>query len=261
MLFDERKRVYTVYPSWVHFSYKWEDLPRLLAEPLKSGYLDENLDWKSLGYPDEVKPAYFIPGFVGGGIMHVNVDTQNIAKERWLPGLILSKEANWRSPSELMNDREKLGFHVRYLEPRDDPGVKWGLGKKQKVYLCSPTIEQIQSDPEGIYWVVGYKVGSRRLNGLADIAKWARAFDMIVEPLEQIPELVQQETTDWFRNPDYEFSWLRVATENRGAGYNFAVALYIGLHLRFVAGPRFSYMHLLAALQSPVNIRSHWTHR
>lgn len=37
MLRDERNRTYYVYPSWADLSYRWEDLPRLLADPLNSG--------------------------------------------------------------------------------------------------------------------------------------------------------------------------------------------------------------------------------
>jgi hypothetical protein len=261
-LVGEPTRWYTVYPSWAELSYRWEDLPRLFADPLASRYFqgrEKDINYfLSLGFPSEIKPCKLIDGPCGGGI----VSEERVPRGKWLPGFILTKEANNCSPNAMRLAMDTLPFCVSYLEPFDDRLRDYLRGKKRtKLYLCSPTPEHIEADPKGIYWVVGVKKGRRKLEALEHLPEWAKAFGLEVTSLPTMPEILREEISSWFTTPDVEFRWFTVHGGGNGAGYHYAVVLYFSLHLRFVIGPRMKYMHLLASIEGKPRVRVNWPNK
>jgi hypothetical protein len=258
MLRDEPNRTYFIYPSWADLSYRWEDLPRLLADPLNSGYFDElgytEADWRRVGYPSEIKPATLLSGPGGGGIIYADF----AYPEKWLPANILNKEANLCLPSGLIPCLERLRFHVHYLEPHDSP--EWYLltGKKPKLYVCGASVEHVESDPESVYWLIVYKKAKRRLKGLDDVPHWAEGFGLTVTDLESVPQRIAEETADWVVDPQWNSAWFSVQGDNDLVGYNFAIALYIGLRLQRVAGPQMACIHSVSQLETKINVRRNW---
>jgi len=257
---------YIVYPPWAKFSYRWEDLPRLFANPLATSYTDpisalysresKEQYWRDLGWPTEyIEPARLINGPVGGGIISV----KRVPNGKWLPLAIFIKEANIRSPNVLMNSLNKLPFDVTYLEPFDSPLRDYLHGKlRPKIYLCDPTPEHITSDLEGIYWVIGIKKGRNIIQGIEQLHDWVSAFGIEIFALPETPEILRAETSPWFIDPDIDLLWFRINGGGNGAGYHYAVILYTSMYLRYAIGPRMKYMHLLANIEGELRIRENW---
>lgn len=269
-LVGEPNTAYFVYPSWAQLSYRWEDLPKLMADPLAASYTDPHCGgytketkveyWQNLGWPTEnIEPARFIDGPGGGGI----IVGPHVYRGRWLPGVILGKEANIPSPVLDITGLSGIApFNVGYLEPYDRPLWNYFDGKKRKkLYICVAMPEHIESDPEGIYWVIVIKKSQRKIKGLESLPDWSKAFGIDITALPGMPNLLHEETSDWFKNPELEFLWYKVQGGGNGAGYHYAVALYMALHLRFVVGPRIKIIHLLANIEGKPRVRSNWPHR
>jgi len=257
MLKAELETQYYVYPSWIEVSYKWEDLPWLMAHPLESGYIDTKTDWKKLGYPEEIAPCSFIDGPAGGGIV-----VADRVPRFWLPAAILSREANLCLPNSIINWLEVVQFKVNYIEPFDNPLLYYFEDKpRPKLYICSFSPENVESDPDSVYWVVNYKKGRKEITGLNEVPTWAKSFGLSVTRLPECPQLLREETSDWFRNPENEFAWYQVQDSKPLAGLAFAIVMYIGLHLRKVAGSRMRSMHLLSGIEGKPNMRKHWARR
>jgi hypothetical protein len=263
MLSGEADRIYIVYPSWAEFSYRWEDLPRLLSDPLASSYTDPNCGgytkenkveyWRSLEYPTEnISPAIIINGPGGGGIIYVDKIPPG---GRWLPIIILRKEGNMPYRPNVHGPRDKFPFKVCNLEPFDHPILALAAGKRIKMYLCSATPEHIDSDPEGIYWAVGRKKGRKNMVELDHVPKGAKALGIEASRLSEAPEIIREETASWYVNPEYEVIWFSVHGGINGAGYQYAVVLYFALHLRSVIGPRMDCMHLVASIEGKPRVR------
>ncbi|HEY4308631.1 MAG TPA: hypothetical protein VGN12_04180 [Pirellulales bacterium] len=256
MLRAEPDTKYVVYPSWAELSYKWADLPRLLANPLESGYLDPTKGWWALGYPDTIAPCSFIDGPFGGGIV-----VADHVPRMWMPALILQKEANLCRAEGQVVSSDKLPCWVGYLEPYDDPLLNALEGKQRtRNYLCSATLENIEAEPESHYWVIAYE-GKSEPDGLGDLPTWARCFELEVSRAESISQPLRQETSDWFRNPKQSFAWYTVRNYKPLVGYCYALVVYLALHLRKIAGRRMRSMHMLASIERKPNIRKFWPRR
>lgn len=136
MLKVEPKYYYEVYPSWADLSYRWEELPTLLADPENSSYFQEDpnkmrTNWEALGYPEKGQRFELIDGPAGGGIVRAHlelVQTEYGMVTRWKAGLILCSEASvsgcpgtylYRVRGSL---KDGLFDHVHHLEPSDEPG-------------------------------------------------------------------------------------------------------------------------------------------
>jgi hypothetical protein len=246
MLHKDKKIMYYVYPSWAQLSYKWEDLPRLMSDPLASGYLDPRHDWLGLGYPERIQPFQLIDGPVGGGIVVAHKELM----EKWLPAAILGSEADLAGPRAMSAIREN--YNVCYLDPRDEPGWELGLGKKQKYYPLGASAEHVESMPDSIFWLVGFRPGKNQLPGLDDVVGSGKHFGFQVERLDSPPPSLRDETGHWL-NSKYEYAWFGVQGGGDGFGYHFAVLLYIGYHLCVVAGRRMAFVHLLASIEGKPN--------
>jgi hypothetical protein len=261
MLFLEESRQYYVYPSWAELTYQWRDLARLLRDPLNSSYFlnDPNCqryDWQELGFPPNVQPFDLIDGPEEGGIIRAHIRP----RERWLPGLILSREANVRTPPGMMGLWPGYDSRVYYLEPMDEPGWQFGVGKKKKLYLCSSSTEHLQGAGEAVYWLIGFKPGRRPIKDLDSIGTWAAQFDLRVHQLPGVPFLAEQ-TSTLLLDADFRWMWFRIEGGGDAVGYHFAVVVYLALHLRKVAGPRMQCMHLVADIEGKPNARKNWSRK
>jgi hypothetical protein len=75
------------------------------------------------------------------------------------------------------------------------------------------------------------------------------------------PSDLPTETAGWFTNTEYESAWFEVAGDGDGIGFHFAVVVYIGQHLRSIAGPRVDAMHIVAQIEGKPNPRRTWNRK
>ena len=269
MLRAEENLIHYVYPSWAELPYRWRDLPSILARPLESGYLDSN----DLRYMEEgifsrnAEPIALIDGPEGGGIIVAphKRDPRNpylVAPGCWLGEAVLSNNVDISGLRGTRASAQRLVVKVCYLEPRDDPVLRLaGMAKRPKLYVPSASIEHADSAGQDVYWMVEFLEGKQEIRGLNDVSTWAQHFQYHVERLDGMPTSLREETSSWFSNPSFRFAWFRVQSKDEGAGYQFAVMLYIALHLRKVAGRRMQSMHLVAQVEGRPNARKNWSRK
>jgi hypothetical protein len=156
------------------------------------------------------------------------------------------------------------GF-VSYLEPMGAPGWQMGFAKKPLNIRQPLSFEHADSAGDEIYWVVRYKIArkvAKEIKGLSDMPAWARHFGLEARRLKSGPsDAVKSETDPWFTNPEYGSAWFEVSGDGDGIGYHFAVLVYIGNHLRWIAGPRLQTVHLVAEIEGRPNIMQKWNRR
>lgn len=276
MLTRETDRNFIVYPSWAELAARWEQLPRLFADPLASGFLRPDFDHRRFGYPEAIQPYKLIDGPVGGGIV---VWWGDPYRGRFLPLSILTGSRIYQTEdesNEFLRGANLLEPHgVRNLAPDHDPHAPWvcflepfenrlwwlGIGKRTPMYNTALTYEHADSAADDVYWVVRRsrsKGRARDIGGLAEIPDWAVPFGVVVHRLSAPPAEVGEETDPWFRNPKHESAWFRAECEDTGLGYQFAVLVYIGNHLRHVAGAAMKSMHLIARMEGRPNFIHRW---
>ena len=254
MLRGEPQTLYNVYPSWADFSYRWEDLSQILARPFESGHLDPNDPWEKWGFSRQAQPFGLIDGPCGGGIV-----CEPSGSTRWLPGMVLVKEANCVSPPGIGRIWQDLTFKVTYLEPIERPFDDFAEHRPPaRHYVCSFSPENIESDPESQFWVVRTKKGRSEMEGLRELPQWAFHFDLHVSRLDGCPEHLARETASWFCHSDRQYIWYKVNGFDPKAGLCFAIVVYIGLHLARVGGKRMAAMHMLSGIDGKPNICQMW---
>jgi hypothetical protein len=259
----ERDRYYFVYPSWAELSYSWEDLPRYLSDPLNCPLIRDDpnrqrRDWRELGFPIPAKPFDLISGPAGGGIVRAHIRR----RERWLPGIILGTEANICPAQGTITVPDESAPAVCYLEPMDTGAWQFGAGERKKLYLCSASPEHAYSASDDVYWVLGYRKAKKEPKGVSELPQLASHFGLTAAEVPSLSASLRDEVAPWFVSPDYEYKWLRVEGGEQTVDYQFAVVLYLALHLRKVAGPRLSYMHLVADIEGRLNIRGpYWSRK
>jgi hypothetical protein len=264
MLRKETDRHFIVYPSWAQLPVKWDDLPRLLPEPLKSGFIEPNFNFRKYGFPERIQPLKLFDGPEGGGIIH----WRGGPRERWLPGIVLTKNANMCPPNGMdlfeMSAYDAGEPGVAYLEPMGEPGWQLGVAKKPLQLRPCLSYEHVDGAGEMIYWVVRFKrprSGNKIDKWLNRVPEWAHAFGLEARRLPEVPSSIRSTTDPWFPNPEYESAWFEVSGEDDGVGYHFAVVVYIGNHLRWVAGPCVDSMHLVADIEGKPRIRVGWNRK
>lgn len=279
VLTKETDRNFIVYPSWAELAARWVDLPRHFADPLRSGFLEPDFDYRRFGYPETIQRHELIDGPVGGGIVVWWGDPYG---GRFLPLRVLSgskvrepadepsqflRGANILEPNGVRNlspDHNPHAPWVCFLEPYENRYWRLGIGKRTPMYNTSLSFEHVDAAEESVYWVVRYKrprVRARDLPGLADLPEWSRTFGVDARRLDGPPAEVRQETDPWFTNAGYESAWFHASCEDTGLGYQFAVVVYIGNHLRHVAGAAMDSMHLIARIEGRPNFRHRWTRK
>lgn len=261
MLYSEPGTAYEIYPSWAEYTVKWDDLARMLADPAGSGCVDLNaISAIQHGLiADVVEPSSMIAGPEGGGIVVTPVITP--------PGLhhcVIGRFAEISGARGVGCDSLNLEgsldiARVGYLEPKRSLYV---FERRPKVYdHCSTTFEHAESAGDGVYWVVDYVEARRPIAGLDDIPVWAAGFGLKVERLLTPPRAIGDETADWFWQEDHRMAWYSVDGGPGKIGYQFAIVVYIALHMCKVAGRRFDSMHLVAQLESRTRFRCRWAER
>ena len=217
--------------------------------------LDELRD---LGYPEKVQPFELIDGPVGGGIILAHIDRD----ERWLPyrALTFDKGVDLSTPQPMREEERDGGvqYNVAFLEATYDPGWALATGKRRKHYQLGSSVEHIESMPDSIFWLIGFKPSKtmKEIRGLGDIPVWGEHFGLEVERLSELPEEVREETAHWLNTKDNQYAYFSVKGGGNGFGYHFAVAVYIGYHLCVVAGRRMRYIHLLSSIEGEPHLYS-----
>jgi hypothetical protein len=264
MLIKETERNVIVYPSWAEMEARWSDLPRYLADPLDSGFIQKNFDYRRFGYPEEIQPYELIDGPEGGGIIMWRGEPY---PGRWLPLCFVTSGANLRKPNGVRNlspDYDPHAPDVAFLEPYENPLRRLGVGKRPRVYNTALSYENADAAGEGVHWIVRYrrpKSRGREIRGLRQIPDWSRAFGMEVRRLDNAPVEVLAETAPWFAGDDNESAWYSATCADSGLGFQFAVLVYVGNHLRHVAGAAMDSMHLVARIGGRLNFRCRWNRR
>jgi hypothetical protein len=261
MLIKETERNFIVYPSWAELDARWSDLPRYCADPLNSGFVEKNFDYRRFGYPEEIQPYELIDGPEGGGIIMWRGDPY---RGRWLPLCVVIKGANLREPNGvrgLSPDDDSHAPSVTFLEPYETPLWLLEDGKRLPVYNTSLSYENADAAGEGVHWIVRYrrpKGRHREIRGLQQIPDWSRAFAVEVRRLDDAPAEVLAESAPWFAGDDNESAWYSATCADSGLGFHFAVLIYVGNHLRHVAGAAMDSMHLVARIEGRPNFRCRW---
>jgi hypothetical protein len=253
MLYIERRKKYIVFPSWLQPTYKWEDLPEIISNPLKYDefhrYNCSVKKQREYSHPEEIQPFELLEGPAGGGIILVYRDSLS----RWLPyyALTFDKGVDLSTPELMLEGNWHKNNNVSFLEDTFYSGYWLETGKKRRDYEIGACVEHIESMPDSIFWVVGFeptKTG-REIRSLDDVPAWAEHFGLKVERLLELPGAVKDETDWWLKTLERQFAYFTVKGGGNGFGYHFAVMLYIGFHLRAVAGRRMRTMFLLASIE------------
>jgi hypothetical protein len=250
MLHAERQRRYVIYPPGVSFSYSWDELPDLLADPLSSGYLDPREDWNGLGFPSAILPCSFIGGPWGGGIIYVELDIE----EKWMPGLILSKEANIHAPATTIPHLNTLPFWVSVLEPRNELGMRRIKGSSGFRMCEAATVEHLDHNNDETYWLVTGTIQTHEMPELNSSIKEASALGCDCEPVASLPECITNQLSNLFKRSGSRCIAFRATRHPAGVGLNFAIMLYVALYLQRRFGTRIQSMHLLGNIEGSPRI-------
>lgn len=246
MLRLELDREYIVYPSWIKSAYEWTQIPDIINNPLKYDpsarltYTGEQL--RKFGYFDPPKKYQMIPGPAGWGIVDVHMKKG----ERWAPlnSLFFDKGVDLTMPP-CMNS---VNSNVGYVIPTSDTGWYLDTGIKCKDYSIAATYEHVEAAGEQVYWLFSAKPVKKGLPEILEVPYWAKAFDLEVKLLTEIPKKVLDETLNW-RKQEYQFFWFSAEGAGDKLGYYFAAMFYIALHLSFVTKKKINTAHLLAQIE------------
>jgi hypothetical protein len=253
MLHKQRLHNYIVYPSWAKLSYRWKDLPRLLSDPMHSGYMPPGRDLQyflDCGYPIAPQPFTMLDGPVGGGIIEWEGDPHAGRGWRWLPIIILRSEADLRPPNGMLG--QKLDAQVVGIEPHGG-----GL-ERPKLHTCAATIEHIDAADDDVYWVLCSSSKGDRIKGLEALPEWAKSFGLAVERMSDVHPAVREQFDSWIREPEFGRRWYRIVGGGDELGFHFAVLVYFAYHLRWLAGKRIVSMHLVSCIEGKPNMLPSW---
>ena len=221
------KRQYFVVPSWAEESlpYKWKDLESFLSNPMGCYLLDKYYDYQELGYSLDVQPFKLFDGIVGGGIVIADFAQH----EKWLPINILGKNACLATPGSITGAFDY--FPVLYVEPWDESGWQFGLGKKAKNYYLDMTVEHADCMGDSIGWLFWLKKGPRKVKAFDEVSGWASEFGLTVKGPLELPKHIARLSPKW-QQEERDYVWFEVDQgDSDDFGFHFAVMQYIGLHL------------------------------
>ena len=241
-----------VYPSWASLSYNWDDLDKILRDPLNSGFLDHRDDWDSLGYSREIHPYNLAPGPYGGGIISFNTPpmTKSLGK------MALGNDTHFCNPvgTKLGGIKPQTG----YLEPMDGPltGIRFApkeLKKKQKIYTCITTAEE-SPNPNLSYWAICMKPGRWKPAQAEKVCEVANHFG--VPLLAGISDDIKTHSFNLLESRrliSSETSILYFSMQNSidDINYSYAVLVYSVYHLASIVKKQIACASLFAKSSEP----------
>jgi hypothetical protein len=130
-----------------------------------------------------------------------------------------------------------------------------------RVYRCGVTPEHASAGADRVYWLMVFEKGARSLRGLDQLPGWAAAFDAEVTIVPEPSAELRSETESWMLNPLHETLWYEVSGGGERVGWQLAVPLWTGLHLRRIAGKRLRALHVVAFIEGEPNFRREWALR
>ena len=208
----EPNRTYLVYPSWAELTCRWENVPKVLVDPVASGLIDASVDYQSLGYPEALAPARVINGPAGGGIIGVDL----VPPAKWLPALALSSDALIRSTCMLPEY-----FRVSYLEPMDDLEATIDSSLANGMFLCP-----IHAIPSSTVLKLTLAIGHRAALPDALVRATVLLFGSFRLQLNRTFSVRPKELLG-----AYDYTYFDVIGD-AGLGFAFAVVVYCFLSLK-----------------------------
>lgn len=262
MLMMEMDWRYIVWPSWARsFSFSWENLPRLIADPVAAGCV--NINTMELIRIGQIINA---PGFVeyysgafGGGV----IAREHTPSVYWLGYDVFTQDADVTKALGMTTAHcRETGFdfrNVAFLELRGDSGLKRaGTGwKKPREYPCSVSFEHVDSAGEVMYWLLDSEIGAEHHPAFEALREAARGFGLEVESNILPPSSVLEEVQPWFTNPS-RMTWFSVSGGLLRAGWQLAMMYYCAMDLKRRLGKRMRCMHLVAQIEKHPHIRMEW---
>ena len=240
----DTSKMYYVYPSWAHYSYKWTDLPTLLADPLNTPYLKGRNDWFDLGWSHETKNFELLSGPFGNGIIIKDESAITDARDKWawLPGWILMREAHPVAPGmgNLPKDDPRFD-RIRCLSPKESDEAKLGLEKPKKDY--TPYFSLEPSDGlEGCALLCVTRTGASALTeDLEQLPAFFLAFEIkceLLHPKERDSVQKCEHIQGFIKKWNLNGTWYFVDLSGYDLGLLFAIVAYMGCWLRHQIGSR-----------------------
>jgi|GEM_PF-4982001 len=248
---------YIVYPSWAKPSYRWEDLPAIFSDLFGSGFLTFGRgpeDFLECGFSLDPEPYQLFDGVGGGGIILWEGDAHAGRGWRWLPIVVLQREANVRVPAGMPFSTEEFGTRVFIMEPHGGGG----LSKRGKLYICPTSTENIDEAGDDIYWLICSTDKASQLKGLQALVDSARGFGLELTSEAAVPEAVRSKFEGWVPDPQLHFIWFKVQGGDENLDYHFAVLVYVAYQLRSLARNKLASMHLVAQIEGKPNLIHSW---
>jgi len=253
MLRIDSLKHYIVYPPWAEFTYRWDNLLQILSDPLSSGYLERDKPWAKYGFPPKVQPFELLSGGVNNGIIIAHT-----GDHRWLPGIVLSKEADIIQPDRIGLMLGIFEPPVYYLRPRRTGEVMLGLERPKKKFLCSFGIEHVETEAGISYWIVLSK---------GDISKETKRIEEIganfrlnIQQHTDLPTLPAS-FMDWLEYHGGQCTCFRVQHETDDVGFLLASMYYTGFYLKSVLPRKISHLCLAASVEGKPSISKYLKRR
>lgn len=262
MLKAEPDSNYRVWPSWANsFSFKWNELPRLLADPIAAGFASED-DLRSLKMgivEKETRIGEFYSGKFGNGVFQYT----KLPDKYWFGEIVFNRECSVEGVPGYQRIKRNDVARIDFLTLRGDAGLRLlgeGILKRPREYTCRASIEHVDSVGEDVFWLIDYTPARNLMKGLDAISAIGESFGLHIEEVktEDMPKNILEETDPWFPNRN-TMLWYSVKSTYSGAGLHFALMYYCALHLRSIASRRMRSMHLIAQIEGQPHIRRQWS--
>jgi hypothetical protein len=265
MQYDLTKRYY-VYPSWASFSYKWEDLPGLLHNPLDTPYTRERApeEWFNLGYSKVTDNFILVSGPFGNGIVVKDESkiTDTEKKGFWLPILVLCAEAYLTSPPTWLREKAYKNHRpVGYLSPKPTDEMRLGIEPRRDDPMPHFSLEPLSGLENSALLCVTRSGGKKLQEQLEMLPACFLAFHIKAERLASDDPDVQRcdHVRGLLKKYQLNGTWYFLDGAGYDAGLLFAIVVYLGGWLRSEIGGRLKSCHLITTLPSDYEPKCpHW---
>jgi hypothetical protein len=262
----DNTKSYFIYPSWAHFSYRWEDLPALFDAPLSSPYFKGwPNNWFEMGWSRQTKNFELVDGPFGNGIIvqDHSVMTDAKTKQSWLPAWILNREAIYEAPGmEVAPQGDPRHDLIRCLAPKETDEMKLGLQKKPKNYMPYLSLEPLNELKNSALVCITRTGSSALTEELETLPASLLGFDIKADLLsdENEPDVAKCEHINGFmRKWNLNGTWYFVDVTGHEIGLLFAVVAYMGCSLKYQIGRNVKSVHLVTALSGLPPLCSKWS--